>query len=265
MPAASKDSTRPAYMLAIIQALLGAGNSARPKAVYLAIEAAGERRYPALATDVDPQVHYENAVRFGRQELADGGLLAPTHGIWTLMEAETARALTLADAVRIIGENRRERERRKAKRPETDPQPHQDARTGDRPTKRERQPSLPRPTTGPKPSRYEASFRREDGPASTYIFRFGASDIWKIGFAGDVAARLNHVNQHVPIELVEASWQLVCSTRWPSQDLAYAMEQQLFDILTVQRTVFERVRCEETSILQAWDQALAITQAAVAE
>lgn len=100
-------------MLAIVRVLIAFGGSARPKAVYEAIKANGERRYPELRNDIDPRLHYENAVRFARQELADGGLLLRAPGIWSLTDTTAARALTVSDAIRMISENRRKRERRR--------------------------------------------------------------------------------------------------------------------------------------------------------
>lgn len=245
-------------MLAIVRALLVSNGSARPKAVYAAIEANGERRYPPRANNVDPRLHYENAVRFARQELADGGVLQRTPGIWTLVDPAAARALSVSDAVRIIGENRRKREQRPKMK--IDPSQTVYSQEDDRvlPAAKARLRS-PGPTTGPKPSRYETSFKREDGPASTYLLRFGSSNIWKIGYAGDVSVRLNHVNQHLPVELIGVGWRLVQTALWPSQDIAYAMEQALFHLLADERTMFERVRCSEARIVAAWEKALVLT------
>ena len=250
------ESTRPAYMLSIIRVLLASGGAARPKAVYSAIEARGERRFPVLADDVDPQVHFENAVRFARQELADGGILTRTLGVWTLAAPEVARELTHKDATRIIGDNRRERERRRAAKQKERADLKVEFGANLRVLSSEQRRQVGVPTLGPKPSSYEASFRREDGAASTYIFRFARSNIWKIGYAGHVSKRLDHVNQHVPLELLGEGWEIARSARWPSQSIAYGMEQALLGLLSAERTMFERVNCAEERIFAAWDQAL---------
>lgn len=239
-------------MLAIIRALVAAAGPARPKQVYAWLEENGERQYAQLTDGVNARKHYENAVRFARQELADGEVLAKVKGIWALTDPEAARAMTAGDAVRMIGENRRKRERKKAE--EAHP-----AESSDRSAL-----LPPGPTTGPRPSRFEAIFRREDGPASTYVFRFAASDVWKIGYTGNVDVRLAHVNQHIPFELFDGGWSLALSADWPSQDMAYEMEQELFRQLSAQRTMFERVRCDKQNIDAAWKRALGIVTNEVA-
>jgi len=253
MAASATDPTRPSYMLAIIRALAALGGSAPPREIYAAIEASGGRRFRALGDHVAERLHYENAVRFARQELADGGILHRTPGAWNLVDPATARNLTAKDAIRIIGDNRRERERRRAA--------HIDrSRERQKLPGAEAQSRAPGPTIGPRPSRYEVTLRRKDGPASTYLFRFGSSDVWKIGYAADVRVRLDHVNQHIPTEIIDGGWLLVRSARWSSQDTAYAMEQLLLRLLVAERTMFERVRCDEALVHSMWERALAATE-----
>lgn len=64
-----------------------------------------------------------------------------------------------------------------------------------------------RPTTGPEPSSWEGSTGRDvNRTAFTYAFRFGRTDIWKIGHAIDVKERLKQVNCHIPPEAVPERW-----------------------------------------------------------
>ena len=60
-----------------------------------------------------------------------------------------------------------------------------------------------RPTTGPSPTSWASSTGRDvNRKAFTYAFRFGKTDIWKIGHAVNVKERLKQVNQHVPSEMI---------------------------------------------------------------
>jgi hypothetical protein len=92
------------------------------------------------------------------------------------------------------------------------------------------------PTRGPQPSNWESTVSRAtEGSAYTYVFRFGKKDIWKIGWATDVKARLAQVNEHVPSELLGESWVEGFKEPRPNQQEAYEMEQRLLELLAKHR------------------------------
>lgn len=234
------------YMLAISRALLAQGGTARPMEVYAWLEAQELRREQAPPEGIDADSHYQREVRFARQELADCGILVSSDGAWNVTDAEAARRLTAEQARKIIGDNRRRREARK---------------TG---TTASGSPTLPPPlpnvsgegpTRGPAPAAWEGTVMREPGPAWTYAFQFGQSDLWKIGFAGDVDNRLRQINQHVPMELLGEGWTAHKRQFWPNADVAYAMEQRVLGLLRKHSTRFERVRCSVAVLDAAWDDA----------
>lgn len=240
-------SMRVHYMLAITQALASNGGSARPSTVYTWIEAQGQKRYRPPPPNVDAEMHYQREVRFARQELADGGVVFSDNGIWKLVHFQADTQMTAEWARVIIRENRRRREERASK-----------SRTRKTNNGEDIFPTNIKtiyPTTGPRPSLWEGTIVRQNGPASTYIFKFGNSNLWKIGFAADVDDRLKQVNQHVPIELLKSYWKIEKYVKWPSQDLAYAMEQAILQHLKDYRTFFERVRCSIEKLASAWDAA----------
>lgn len=226
-------------MLALVRALAAHGGYATPREMYDWIE-----RNTGLAdrlpteTKLGRSAHFQREVRFARQELADAGLLITTNNAWRLMDAAAAD-LTSEDARSITQENTR---RRRAAQ-----------------TKAEivrKSPLSGQPTTGPRPTGWEQMVKREIGPAATYLFRFAASAVWKIGFASDVQARLREVNRHVPVELLGQRWMLVHTMSWPSADLAYRMEQRILELLAAKRTVYERVQCRRSVMEKAWQTAL---------
>ena len=109
------------------------------------------------------------------------------------------------------------------------------------------------PTTGPKPSSWTREASRDvEREAFTYAFRFGSSDIWKIGHTVDVSERLKQVNCHIPTEVILEAWNAVYRQRWESETDAYAMEQRVLKALDHHRTEGERVRCSEEQIWSAW-------------
>ena len=232
-------------MLAMARALIAQGGAARPMAVYAWLEAQGLRREQTPPTGMDADSHYQREVRFARQELADCGILVSSDGAWKIADAEAALRLTAEEARRIIGDNRRRREARKT---------HATASLS---------PGLPAPlpnaadcgpTRGPAPAAWEGMVARELGPASTYAFRFGQSDLWKIGFAAGVDGRLRQINQHVPTELLGEEWTAQKRQSWPNAELAYAMEQRVLGHLREHWTKFERVRCSAAVLEAAWDE-----------
>jgi len=239
-------SLRVHYMLATARALLAQGGAARPMRVYAWLEAQGLRREQTPPAGIDADSHYQREVRFARQELADSGILVSSDGAWKVADAEAARRLTAEEARKIIGDNRRRREARKtgtaASLSSAPPRPLPNVADGG-------------PTRGPAPAAWEGTVAREPGPASTYAFRFGQSDLWKIGFAADVDNRLRQINQHVPTELLGEGWTAHKRQFWPDADLAYAMEQHVLGRLREHSTKFERVRCSAAVLDAAWDDA----------
>jgi hypothetical protein len=113
------------------------------------------------------------------------------------------------------------------------------------------------PTRGPVPSSWSGTVSRDaNANATTYAFRFGNRNVWKIGHAQDVAARLLDVNKHVPYEVLGERWSIAYQQRWPSQTAAYEMEQRLLVKLMPQRTEGERVHCTENELRSAWSAAI---------
>ncbi len=94
------------------------------------------------------------------------------------------------------------------------------------------------------------------GAAVTYALRFGRRNIWKIGHAQDVAARLAEVNKHVPHETLGESWTAVLTQRWKTQMAAYDMEQRVLALLNDKRTQGERVVCTASELQAAWVDAM---------
>jgi hypothetical protein len=110
-----------------------------------------------------------------------------------------------------------------------------------------------KPTTGPMPTSWSGSTGRSvDRHAFTYAFRFGTSEVWKIGHTVDVGERLKQVNQHVPMEVVGQQWRAVIQHTWNSEVDAHGMEQRVFQALLPYRTSGERVKCKEQVLMSAW-------------
>lgn len=109
------------------------------------------------------------------------------------------------------------------------------------------------PTRGPKPTDWAGMVSRSvGGSAYTYAFRFGSSEVWKIGWTENIDERLSSVNKHVPMEVTQAAWEPTLAHPHPSKADAYAMEQRLLELLNKHRTNGERVRCTEAQIKEAW-------------
>lgn len=113
------------------------------------------------------------------------------------------------------------------------------------------------PTRGPKPTDWTGTVSRSTGGgASTYVFRFGSTDVWKVGWTSHVDERLAEVNKHVPVEVTLAGWERALEHPHPSGTEAYAMEQRILQLLDEHRTDGERVRCAEEDVRNAWALAL---------
>lgn len=112
-------------------------------------------------------------------------------------------------------------------------------------------------TTGPIPSSFDTSVSRDvQQPASTYAFRFGQSDIWKIGWADDPAKRLRVVNKHIPYELLGQRWEGGLTQKWASAPQVYAMEQAILASFREDSRHGERIRCSKGELDAAWLQVL---------
>ena len=117
--------------------------------------------------------------------------------------------------------------------------------------------ALKGPTQGPEPSTWEGSTGQDATlPASTYAFRFGSHDVWKIGHAQDVKTRLAEVNAHLPVEVLRECWTAAYHHKWPTQKDAYEMEQRVLARLAEKRTEGERVSCTEDELSAAWTAAI---------
>jgi hypothetical protein len=113
------------------------------------------------------------------------------------------------------------------------------------------------PTTGPRPTSWSGETGRDAGrPAFTYAFQFGVREVWKIGHATDVAARLAEVNKHVPIEVLKEQWQAALQQQWQSEGDAYDMEQRVLAALRTPASVGERVICSKRRLESVWSSAL---------
>lgn len=113
------------------------------------------------------------------------------------------------------------------------------------------------PTTGPRPSSWSGVVVRDVAQdAFTYAFRFGNRDLWKIGHATDVRARLSEVNKHVPHEVLGERWRQVLLQRWPNEVDAYNMEQHVLGTLRGPSSVGERVSCTRGKLESVWAAAL---------
>jgi hypothetical protein len=94
--------------------------------------------------------------------------------------------------------------------------------------------------------------------ATTYAFRFGERNVWKIGHAQDLQARLLDVNKHVPHEVLGERWSIIWQQHCRNQNEAYEMEQRLLTLLAERRTEGERVQCTEDELRAAWIGASAV-------
>lgn len=113
------------------------------------------------------------------------------------------------------------------------------------------------PTTGPRPSDWIGEVSRSAAEIGyTYALRFGKRDLWKIGHAHDLTARLQDINKHVPYEVLGERWGLVMQQKWQSSVGAYEMEQRVLARLQIHRTEGERVTCPEIVVFSAWKSSL---------
>ena len=111
----------------------------------------------------------------------------------------------------------------------------------------------PGPTTGPRPSSWTGIVSRDATQASfTYAFQLGNRDLWKIGHATDVRARLTEINKHVPHEVIGEQWRLALQQEWATEVDAYNMEQRVLEALRTSTSVAERVACSRQRLERTW-------------
>lgn len=96
---------------------------------------------------------------------------------------------------------------------------------------------------------------REDRRAYTYVLRYGAHDIFKIGWAYDVRRRARVINKHIPTELEgHFRWKPILRKRWSDPNKARDMEQYL--LISLGSSGYERVRCSVSKLTAKWDRYL---------
>jgi hypothetical protein len=116
-------------------------------------------------------------------------------------------------------------------------------------------------TTGPRPTSWTSETGRDsEEPSCTYAFQFGSRNVWKIGHAKDVAARLVEMNTHVPVEVLGESWHLALQHLWPTEGAAYDIEQRVLSALRTPASVGERVSCSRRALESAWSASLVPSQ-----
>jgi len=113
------------------------------------------------------------------------------------------------------------------------------------------------PTRGPQPTSWSGTVSRNaNQPAITYALQFGNRNVWKIGHAVDVDARLTVVNTHGPHEVLGEHWHIVLQEPWPTESTAHTMEQALLRALRTKTSVGERVTCTRKRLEGAWNSTL---------
>lgn len=109
------------------------------------------------------------------------------------------------------------------------------------------------PTVGLPPFMGGFAVNRTARNASVYVFRFGETDIFKVGWANDVGARLRDVNSHVPTEVTGAAWKLFLARQFDDPSQAYQAEQEfLRGPMSGFRTIGERVRVTAEQLRSHW-------------
>jgi hypothetical protein len=118
------------------------------------------------------------------------------------------------------------------------------------------------PTRGPVPSSWSGTVSRDaNAAATTYAFRYGKRNVWKVGHAQDLPARLLEVNKHVPHEVLGECWSIAYQQHWGTQQEAYEMEQRVLGLLAARRTEGERLICAEDELQAGWLGAMAPNRA----
>lgn len=109
-------------------------------------------------------------------------------------------------------------------------------------------------TMGPIPTSFTSTVVREAfEQASTYAYRFGTKNVWKIGWAHDPVQRLGELNKHVPSEVLDnQKWGRGLIQKWSSADQAYVMEQKVLASFSDDKKYGERVHCTPEALELAW-------------
>lgn len=218
-------------MVHMLEVLRASGGSLRSTAVFDRFKTEGyAREADLLHTQASGETRFAKEVRFARLELVEAGLVQHSEdGVWSLSDLGWATFLNFEGARNLINRRRH----KKTFGPIVK--------------------GIPQPTTGPVPTAYTASVVRTlDRTSWTYVFRYGETDLWKIGHTQNVATRLADVNRHLPVEVTAAIWKLYARQSWPESKAAYDMEQRLFAALASHRTQGERVRCDRECLTIAW-------------
>jgi hypothetical protein len=240
------------YMINLLDTLRAFGGVATSQEVYEWFRTQQVVRLSDLKVQESKETRFAKEVRFARQLLFYGGYIAENvPGRWELTPDGWNAQLDLESARRLA--RRSEWKVRPSRRSE--------AATGAI-IEAEGRPAGP--TKGPSPTAWRGTVERENsGPASTYIMRFGDSQVWKIGYASNVTKRLAELNRHIPFEVLKVRWQLAHEKRWPSVQEAFDMEQSVLRVLSASRTTGERVQCSEILLLRGWEEAASERTASV--
>jgi hypothetical protein len=112
-------------------------------------------------------------------------------------------------------------------------------------------------TMGPIPASFASTIVRDAlKEASTYAYRFGTKNVWKVGWAHDPAQRLGELNKHVPSEVLDNNkWGNGWIQKWASAAQAYAMEQKVLASFVDEQKYGERVHCTPEAFEAAWRKA----------
>ena len=241
------------YMIGILDGLRSLGGEADSSQMYEWL-VAQEVAYPNDLTTIqsDGGTRFHKEVRWARKELFDARLIdAPTRGVWQLTSAGAETFLTPEAARAIV--SRRASDRRQIKlgndlgEEVAGPGPVELA------LQIEAGP-LAGPTTGPRPVAWSGAVSRStEIQTFTYLMRFGERDVWKVGHASDLSARLADINRHVPSEVLGEAWNIITAKIWPDAVLAYQMEQDILRHLNGHRSVGERIRCTTAEITATWN------------
>lgn len=112
-------------------------------------------------------------------------------------------------------------------------------------------------TIGPIPTSFTATVIKDAfKEASTYAYRFGAKNVWKVGWAHNPVQRLRELNKHVPSEILDNQrWGGGWTQKWASSEQAYAMEQRILASFKDDQKYGERIHCTEEAFEAAWRKA----------
>lgn len=109
-------------------------------------------------------------------------------------------------------------------------------------------------TMGPIPTSFTSTVVKDAfKAASTYAYRFGIENVWKVGWAHDPIERLGELNKHVPYEILDNQrWGGGWRQKWASAEQAYAMERRILASFMDDQKYGERVHCTAEALETAW-------------